>query len=95
VSDEATEWLLDAQAGAPSPACRLGIAQVASPHRIEWLSPREVRVYEGELEAAADLDGIYGRDEWRWGEGGTVDIIVGPGEWRTVATFEELERATG
>lgn len=69
-------------------------APSAVPHRIEWLSLHEVRVYEGELEAAADLDGIYGRDEWRWGDGGTVDIIIGPGEWRTVATFEEL-RATG
>jgi hypothetical protein len=66
-------------------------APSSAPHRIEWLSPREVRVYEGELEAAADLDAIYGRDEWRWGEG-TVDIIIGPDEWRTVATFEELLR---
>lgn len=74
----------------------VSIAQVqprSVPHRIVW-HDGEVRVYEGELEAAADLDGIYGRDEWRWGEGGTVDIIIGPGEWRTVATFEEL-RATG
>jgi hypothetical protein len=69
-------------------------------HRIIWLDG-EVRTYPGELEAAADLDGIYGREEWRWNaDHGTVELIYGPGDWRAIAHFEELLpgeelRATG
>lgn len=67
-----------------------------NPHRIVWVSDGAERHYEGELEAAADLDGIYGRDEWRWNpDHGTVELIVGPNEWRLIAYFEELERAAG
>lgn len=63
-------------------------------HRIVWLSNADERVYADELAAAADLDGIYGPGEWRWGEGGTVELIVDRGEWRAIATFEEFQ-ATG
>lgn len=62
-------------------------------HRIVWLSHSDERVYPNELAAAADLDGIYGPGEWRWGPG-TVELIYDPNDWRAVAIVEEFQ-ATG